>query len=96
MLRIIGIDREEYREQVITHMNALITQAPGTEINLDQVYIHYQTWATYAQYPKCLAFVDMYGIHSVQDEGLLCAGSDVFYIENVREVYRGIRTMDLD
>lgn len=39
VLRIIGIDREEYREKVITHMNALITQAPGTEINLDQVYI---------------------------------------------------------
>lgn len=60
VLRIIGIDRDEYREQVITHMNALITQAPGTEINLDQVYIHYKTWATYVQYPKCLAFADMY------------------------------------
>ncbi|EAT40777.1 AAEL007520-PA [Aedes aegypti] len=60
VLRIIGIDREEYREQVITHMNALITQAPGTEINLDQVYIHYKTWATYTQYAKCLAFADMF------------------------------------
>ncbi|XP_021695239.1 uncharacterized protein LOC110675158 [Aedes aegypti] len=60
VLRIIGIDREEYREQVITHMNALITQAPGTEINLDQVYIHYKTWATYTQYSKCLAFADMF------------------------------------
>lgn len=60
VLRIIGIDREEYRDQVITHMNALITQAPGTEINLDQVYIHYKTWATYTQYAKCLAFADMY------------------------------------
>lgn len=59
VLRIIGIDREEYREQVITHMNALITQAPGSEINLDQVYIHYKTWFTYTQYAKCLAFADM-------------------------------------
>ncbi|EAT42231.1 AAEL006217-PA [Aedes aegypti] len=41
-------------------MNALITQAPGNEINLDQVYIHYKTWATYTQYAKCLAFADMF------------------------------------
>lgn len=60
VLRIIEIDREEYRDTVIGHMNALITQAPGHEINLDQVYVHYKTWATYSQYPKCMAFADMF------------------------------------
>lgn len=39
VLRIIGIDREEYRDTVITHMNALITQAPGTEIHLETTSI---------------------------------------------------------
>lgn len=60
VLRIIGIDNEDYRDIVIAKMNALITQPAEEEISLINVYIHYKTWATYPQYPRCMALADMY------------------------------------
>lgn len=60
VIRIIGIENEDYRDLVIAKMNALITQPAEEEISLINVYIHYKTWATYQQYPRCMAFADMY------------------------------------
>lgn len=60
VLRIIGIDNEDYRDIVIDKMNALITQPAEEEISLIDVYINYKTWVTYPQYPRCMAFADMY------------------------------------